>query len=484
MKTKRLIELVTPEDSLSPEIRNLAVTGLQYDSRKIKTGELFFAIEGFESDGHAYLPQAREKGAAAAVVQRLGRDVDLPQIKVADSREAMALAAYAWHREALEKLQLIAVTGTNGKTSVSFLIRGLLEAHGVSCGLSGTIAYWIGQKRIDAWNTTPEAIDLYAMLEEMLQQGNRAVVMEVSSHAMALKRVAGLAFDLALFTNLSRDHLDFHSDMNDYFRYKQALFHQLKADGRAVINRDDPWGEKLWNGCRAKKWGFGRHGEADARLVDARLSAGGIDMRIASAGKEFDVHSRLVGGFNVENINAALAAGLALGIPVETLQRAMAAQKAIPGRLESYSLKSGATALIDYAHTPDALEKALQAAREITDNRLWVVFGCGGDRDRGKRPLMARVAEEQADRIVVTDDNPRTEDPQRIIADIMAGFKDKGSVEVINDRKEAITHVVQSAREGDVLLIAGKGHENYQILGKEKVPFDEVAIIKEADTHA
>ncbi|HED10616.1 MAG TPA: UDP-N-acetylmuramyl-tripeptide synthetase, partial [Caldithrix abyssi] len=229
---------------------------------------------------------------------------------------------------------------------------------------------------------------------------------------------------------------------------------------------------------------FGRREDADVRLVRAELSARGIDMRIAVRGDEFDVHSMLVGGFNVENVNAALAAGVALGIPVGTLQRAMARQKAIPGRLESYPLKSGATALIDYAHTPDALEKALQAAREITRNRLWVVFGCGGDRDRGKRPLMARVAERQADLTVVTDDNPRTEDPRRIITDIMAGFEQKEKIEVIRDRKEAITHVVKNAVSGDVLLVAGKGHENYQIIGKEKVPFDEVAIIKEADLHA
>ena len=484
MKTKPISELVTPAEPLSAAVQKMTVTGLQYDSRKIKPGDLFFAIEGFESDGHRYLPQAGEKGAVAAVVQHVNPALDLPQIKVADSREAMALAAYAWHREALEKLQLIAVTGTNGKTSISFLIRGLLEAHGVSCGLSGTIAYWIGQKRIDAWNTTPEAIDLYAMLAGMQRQGNRAVVLEVSSHAMALKRVAGLKFDLALFTNLSRDHLDFHPDMEDYFHHKQALFQQLKPDGRAVINRDDRWGEKLWNGFSKEKWGFGRREDADVRLVRAELSARGIDMRIAVRGDEFDVHSMLVGGFNVENVNAALAAGVALGIPVGTLQRAMARQKAIPGRLESYPLKSGATALIDYAHTPDALEKALQAAREITRNRLWVVFGCGGDRDRGKRPLMARVAERQADLTVVTDDNPRTEDPRRIITDIMAGFEQKEKIEVIRDRKEAITHVVKNAVSGDVLLVAGKGHENYQIIGKEKVPFDEVAIIKEADLHA
>ncbi len=470
--------------SLPAELGEKRIRGLQYDSRKVQKDELFFAIEGFESDGHAFLPQARQKGAAAAVVRRKTAGVDLPQIVVPDSREAMALAARAWHRQELDKLQLIAVTGTNGKTSVSFLIRGLLEAHGISCGLSGTIAYWVGEKKIDAWNTTPEAIDLYAMLAEMYRHGNRAVVLEVSSHAMALKRVAGLSFDLALFTNLSRDHLDFHADMEDYFQKKRALFDRLKEGGRAVINRDDRWGEKLWNGFSKEKWGFGRREDADVRLVRAELSARGIDMRIAVRGDEFDVHSMLVGGFNVENVNAALAAGVALGIPVGTLQRAMARQKAIPGRLESYPLKSGATALIDYAHTPDALEKAMQAAREITRRHLWVVFGCGGDRDRGKRPLMARVAERQADHTVVTDDNPRTEDPRQIIDDIMAGFERAETVTVINDRKEAIRHALTQAAQGDVVLIAGKGHENYQIIGKEKVPFDEVAIIKESVSHA
>ncbi|RMH63129.1 MAG: UDP-N-acetylmuramoyl-L-alanyl-D-glutamate--2,6-diaminopimelate ligase [Calditrichaeota bacterium] len=481
---KKLKELLQDMPVVSAIDENPDIAGLQYDSRKVRPGDLFFAIRGFESDGHHYLARAAEKGAVAAVVLEPVARVSLPQIVVPDTREAMARAAYRMYQQSLDQLTLIGVTGTNGKTSVSFLIRAILEEQGHSCGLAGTIAYYVGKERIDAWNTTPEAIDLYAMMHRMHQAGNRAVVLEVSSHAMALKRLAGLRFDVTVFTNLSRDHLDFHPDMEDYFAQKSRLFEQRAADGVAVINTDDPYGARLAKQTAPPLLTFGRSDRTDVRILKENMNRDGMTITLSHEAREWTIRTALVGRFNVENIAAAVSVARALHIPIPVITRAMERFKSVPGRLERHPLKNGALALIDYAHTPDALEKALNTAREITTNRLAVVFGCGGDRDRGKRPQMARVAEKSADLVWVTDDNPRTENPRHIIKDIMNGFENPSAVQVIMDRKQAIRSAVRAMTSGDVLLIAGKGHENYQIIGREKRPFNEAAIIREADRDA
>jgi UDP-N-acetylmuramoyl-L-alanyl-D-glutamate--2,6-diaminopimelate ligase len=463
---------------LDPKFNSIEINKIQYDSRKVEIGDLFIAVKGFESDGHDYLEQVAKNGAAAAVVRQKDKQLKLPQVVVKDSRKMMGLLAYNYYAKYLDKIDLIGITGTNGKTTCSYLIRSVLEAGGISCGLAGTIEYIIGTKKINAWNTTPEAVDLYKMLAEMQQTGNKACVLEVSSHALALNRVAGLKFKTAIFTNLSRDHMDFHKDMDTYFQDKNKLFSQLAKDGFVITNVDDPYGAKIIGPHRITT---GTSNKADVYATDWKISRNGTELNIQLPEKKMQINSALVGDFNVYNQLTAVAAGLAMNISAEKIKQGLEQQKTVPGRLESYPLKNGALAVIDYAHTPDALEKALTTIRKITDNILIVVFGCGGDRDKGKRPLMGKVAQNLADHIIVTDDNPRTENSQKIIEDIVAGIEKKHKTEVIADRRQAIKHAIKKSKPGDVVLIAGKGHESYQIIGKVKHNFDEAAIIREAD---
>ncbi len=463
---------------LDPKFNSIQINNIQYDSRKIEKGDLFIAVKGFESDGHNYLDQVAKSGAVAAVVQQIDSQLELPQVVVKDSRKMMGLLAYNFYAKYLDKIDLIGITGTNGKTTCSYLIRSVLEAGGVSCGLAGTIEYIIGTKKIDAWNTTPEAIDLYKMLAGMQQAGNKACVLEVSSHALALNRVAGLKFKIAIFTNLSRDHMDFHRDMDTYFLDKNKLFSQLAEGGVVITNIDDPYGAKIFGPHRITT---GTSGKADIYAIDWKISRKGTELNLQLPEKKMQINSALVGDFNVYNLLTAVAAGLAMNISTEKIKQGLEQQQTVPGRLESYPLKNGALAVIDYAHTPDALEKALTTIRKITDNKLIVVFGCGGDRDKGKRPLMGKVAQKLADHVIVTDDNPRTENSQKIIEDIMAGIEKKDKTEIIANRGHAIKQAIKKSKQGDVLLIAGKGHESYQIIGKVKHNFDEAAIIRETD---
>lgn len=470
------------ETDVVPEtaIAGIPVTGLQYDSRKVTHGDLFIAIRGYVTDGHRFLQNACDNGAVALVVEEKNASLDVPQIVVDDSRYMMSLLAKNYYREQLGRIKLIGITGTNGKTTVSYLVRSIVEASGISCGLAGTIAYWIGREQIDAWNTTPEAIDLYAMLAKMQEAGNQMAVLEVSSHALALRRVHGLSFRVGLFTNLSRDHLDFHSSMDSYFAEKTKLFAQLDADGVAVVNFDDAYGRRIIENMTTPVLSYGLEDGADVVARDWSTSARGTRLNVYYKDEDFEIVSPLIGAFNVYNVLSAVAVALAYNIPREAIAYGVAHLKNVPGRLENYVLKNGATAVIDYAHTPDALEKALDVCRGLTNRQLHVVFGCGGDRDKGKRPLMAEVAARLADRVIITDDNPRTEDPLRIIRDIQAGLPaQKDHVEIIHNRAGAIRHALQNAEKGDVVLIAGKGHEKYQIIGTEKRPFDEVEIVKE-----
>ncbi len=464
--------------TILPELESVAINKIQYDSRKVGKGDLFVAVKGFETDGHQYLKQVAEQGAAMAVVQEKNENINLVQIVVKDTRKIMGLLAYNFYEKNLKQLDLIGITGTNGKTTCSYLIRAILEAANISCGLAGTIHYIVGSKKIDAWNTTPEAIDLYEMLAQMQQSGNKACVLEVSSHALALDRVESLKFKAAVFTNLSRDHMDFHKDMNSYFAAKSKLFSQLDEGAFVVTNLDDSYGAKVEG---KNKITFGTTEKADINARDWQVSREGTILNIRTPKGAVKVNSALVGDFNVYNLLSAVATGVALNISLEDIQIGLKRQKSIPGRLESYPLKNDALAIIDYAHTPDAMEKALGTVRKITDNKLIVVFGCGGDRDRGKRSQMGRVAQKWADLTIVTDDNPRTEDAGQIIADILTGMKTDSSMEIIADRREAIANAITRSEKGDVVLIAGKGHESYQIIGKVKYPFDEATIIREAD---
>lgn len=464
-------------------LKNKVFSALHYDSRKVTAGSLFIAVKGFASDGHDYLAKAMESGAAAAVVEERNPEIPLPQIVVKDSRKAMAVLAYHFYRESIDALLLAGITGTNGKTSTAFLLQSILNEAGKAAGLIGTIAYQVGGKKIPAWNTTPEAIDICTMLSEMAASGSRSAVLEVSSHALALNRADGLPFDVAVFTNLTRDHLDFHKTEEAYFEAKAHLFTLLKEKGAAVLNLDDAHGRRLAESLNGNIVTYGFDSVADVRIRNWSGSISGLQIELKIPGGELRFKSSLVGAFNVFNITAAAAAGIALGLDAESIRQGVEKLQAVPGRLQVYPLKHNINAVIDYAHTPDALEKALQSLREIAPGRLVVVFGAGGDRDSGKRPLMGKAAEANADVCIVTTDNPRTEDPETIIGDILQGMHAAGKRVVIVDRREAIAYAVQTAQAGDTILIAGKGHETYQDVNGVKYDFDEVAVLKEAAAH-
>ena len=471
------------EAEIPDTLKDSIVSGLFYDSRKVTPGSLFIAVRGFRSDGHDYLTAVEKAGAAAAVVEERNPLIALPQIIVPNSRKLMAKLACRFYREQIESLLLAGITGTNGKTSTAFLLQSVLNEAAKSAGLIGTIAYEVGRKKIPAWNTTPEAIDLCAMLNQMADRGSRSAVLEVSSHALALNRVDGLPFDVAVFTNLTRDHLDFHKTEQAYFEAKARLFGLLKKEGVAVLNLDDAHGRVLAESLNGKKLTYGFAQDAEVRVLNFKGTLSGLKVELQTSAGRLRLKSGLIGAFNVLNITAAVAAGFALGLEFDSIRRGIEKLEAVPGRLQVYPVKARVNAVIDYAHTPDALEKALLALREIAPGRLVVLFGAGGDRDSGKRPLMGKAAEENADVCIVTTDNPRTEDPEAIIADIVNGMSEKEKRIVVVDRREAIYYAVKTARPGDTILIAGKGHETYQDINGVKHDFDEVAILKEAAAH-
>ncbi len=466
------------------QVAQLPVHGIHFDSRKIEPGDLFVAVRGFKSDGHDFLRQAQQKGALAAVVETYHPEVTLSQIKVSDARRALALLSAELYRDSIDALKLVGVTGTNGKTSVAFLIRSMLEASGKRAGLMGTIAYYYGSKQAAAWNTTPEAADMARMLAEMVENGQQAVVLEVSSHALALQRVEGLRFDAAVFTNLTRDHLDFHKTEEAYFQAKAHLFDLLKANGKAVVNLDDAFGRRLSAVVQAKTVTYGFHPKADVQVESWQGDLSGTQVQLKIGSEFLTIRSKLIGAFNVANLTAAAAAGVALQLSFKAIAAGLEQVSFVPGRLQAYALGNDVTAVIDYAHTPDALEKALLALRPLTKERLLVLFGAGGDRDTGKRPLMGAVAEAEADLAIVTTDNPRTEQPEAIIEDILKGMKLPDKRLVITDRREAITKAVELAQPGDVVLIAGKGHETYQEINGVKHDFNEAELLRKAARHA
>ena len=454
---------------------DIEVTGLAYDSRQAGPGTLFFCVSGFERDGHDFAPEAVERGAVALVVERpLGLGV--PEVLVEDARAAMAPAAARFHGEPTSRLRVAGITGTNGKTTTAWLLRHLLESAGMRCGLLGTVTSVIGGDEQPVVRTTPEAIDLQATFAAMVAAGDAACAMEVSSHALELGRADGIHWAAAVFTNLSRDHLDFHGTMEEYFAAKRRLFEAGPA--AAIVNVDDEYGRRL----AAELEGvvtFAVEGEADWRALDVRSGLDGSRYRVRGPGGEAEVRSPLPGRFNVSNTLAALATAAALGVSLDEAVAALASFRAAPGRFEPVDEGQDFAVLVDYAHTPDSLENVLRAARDLTDGRVIVVFGAGGDRDRGKRPLMGEIAARLADVAVVTSDNPRSEDPEAIIGEILEGAGP--GVESLVDRREAIARAVGLASAGDVVVVAGKGHEQGQEFeGGRKLPFDDVAVVREA----
>jgi UDP-N-acetylmuramoyl-L-alanyl-D-glutamate--2,6-diaminopimelate ligase len=492
--------------SISPMPRSVEIVDLAYDSRDVRPGTLFFCVSGFRSDGHDFAEAALVAGAVALVVEReLGLGV--PELLVDSSRAAMGPLAARFYGEPSRELRVVGVTGTNGKTTTTHLVRALAQAGGERCGLLGTVESVVAGAHRPAARTTPEALDLQADFRAMLDGGERCCAMEVSSHALSLGRTDGVRFAAAVFTNLTQDHLDFHNTMEDYFQAKRLLFappavgtesatgvgaekpskrSPVVAPAVKIVNLDDPYGQRL-----AAEVGnavtFAIDTDADYRAYDLRVDLAGSNLRLRTPAGEHSLRLPLPGRFNVSNALAALAATHALGGDLEMLLAALERGVRVPGRLEPVEEGQDFAVLVDYAHTPDSLRNVLDTAREVGRGRVICVFGAGGDRDRGKRPLMGEIGARLADVLVVTSDNPRSEDPQAIVAEIMAGASEVSRpseappVMAEIDRRAAIARAVGLAESGDVLVIAGKGHEQGQeFAGGVKLPFDDVTVAREA----
>ncbi len=455
--------------------RDIEVTGLAYDTRAVMPGMVYFCVPGFTRDGHDYAPDAIRAGAAALVVQR-PLHLDAPEIVVDCVRQAMAVAAAAFHGDPSAELAVVGITGTNGKTTTGFLTRTLLEAAGMPCGLLGTVKRVIGGREHPVVRTTAEAIELQRDLRAMRAVGDLACAMEVSSHALELHRVDAVHFAAAVFTNLTQDHLDFHPTIEAYFDAKRRLFTEGHP-GASIVNADDPYGARLAAELEHPVT-FAVQRTATFRARNVETDIEGSRFEVDTPDGPIALSSPLRGRFNVYNALGALAVAHALGVDLQTAAKGLAGAAQVPGRLQPVDAGQEFAVLVDYAHTPDSLQHVLHAARELTSARLHVVFGCGGDRDRAKRPLMGAIASRLADRVIVTSDNPRSEDPEAIIDQILAG----SGREVLSlpDRRAAIAEAIAGAGRGDVVLIAGKGHEQGQELeGGRTIPFDDVIVARE-----
>jgi UDP-N-acetylmuramoyl-L-alanyl-D-glutamate--2,6-diaminopimelate ligase len=480
MKTKNLKEILDGvEFTEKITVRDCTINQLVYDSRKANPHSLFIAIKGFKADGHDFLNQIATQGVPAAIVEHRDSQVQIDQYPVKDSRLEMARIAVNFFSPELQKVKLVGITGTNGKTTTSFLIRAIMESAGIRSGLIGTISYQVAGQAIKAWNTTPESIDLCNMIYEMYSKNQRGCVLEVSSHALALKRVEYLKFSVGVFTNLTRDHLDFHTDMENYYAAKKHLFTLLSPKGQAVINSDDPYGKRLCQELSQNLIDYGFSDRARVYPLNWQNTLNGLQLTVRTPVGDLDINSPLIGKYNIENILAALAAGLAMNFDLKTIKSGIEMIKSVPGRLEIIKTAQGKAIVIDYAHTPDALEKSLLVLSQLAHNQLWVVFGCGGNRDKSKRPIMGSIAEKIADRVVVTSDNPRFESPQDIIDEILGGFSSRQNVYVEINRRAAIAYALENSKSGDTVLIAGKGHEDYQEIQGKKYPFDDRTIVSE-----
>ena len=469
------------------------VTAIAYDSRQVKPGAVFVALRGVNADGTRFATQAIANGAIAVVAETAApAGVTVPWIQVASARAALAEIAAAFYRHPSEELALVGITGTNGKTTTSYVLASIFEAAGIKCGRIGTIGYRVGERELDAARTTPEAPELQQMLRGMLAEGCGACVMEVSSHALALRRADSLRFAAGVFTNLTRDHLDFHGDMEAYFAAKRRLFELLAEGAIGVINVDDRRGADLVATAR-RPVTYAIDAAADVRPGPLTFTLDGLAFEIRTPRGTLHVRSALVGRPNAYNILAAAATAMALDLPFSAIETGIGRLENVPGRFQVVSdAADDVRVIVDYAHTDDALKNLLETARPLASGRVITVFGCGGDRDRTKRPLMGAVAARLSDLVIVTSDNPRSEDPERILEEIRRGIlmpadrmaprgQQKGTPSLaIVDRREAIEKAVRDARRGDLLLIAGKGHEKYQVIGDKTLPFDDVEVARAA----
>jgi len=452
---------------------SVVVKELAYDSRKVEPGTLFFCVVGEKVDGHEFGARAVEEGAVALVVERELTDLEVAQVVVPDSRAAMAPLAARFWEDPTARLQVVGVTGTNGKTTTAFLVREILQAADIYCGLLGTVKQIVGGVEKEVVRTTPEALELQKTFRQMLDGGDEACAMEVSSHALTLHRADAIHFEVAVFTNLTQDHLDFHADMEDYFLAKRKLFEA--GPEVAIVNVDDPYGRRL-----AKEFEcltFSAEGaEADYSASEIEFDASGASFSVGG----MRLRTGLPGHFNVANALGAFAVAEAMGVGSEIAVAGLARAARVPGRFEPIDEGQGFSVLVDYAHTPDSLENVLRAARRLTKGRLISVFGAGGDRDRDKRPKMGRAGAELSDLAVITSDNPRSEDPEAIVAEVAAGADGAAELEIVVDRREAIALALGCAKPGDTVVIAGKGHEQGQEFEDgRKIPFDDREVARE-----
>ncbi|MGI6225449.1 MAG: UDP-N-acetylmuramoyl-L-alanyl-D-glutamate--2,6-diaminopimelate ligase [Peptococcales bacterium] len=477
MKLETLVQDI-PKIAVA-RIIDIEISGIKYDSRLIKPGDLFVAIKGFKTDGHQYIKNALANGASAVVLEdEVYCSPDFPWVLVENARNALADLSVIFYNYPSQKIILVGVTGTNGKTTTTNLIAKIFEDQGHEVGLIGTIHNRIGKRIIPVERTTPESSDLQELLSEMVTEGVTCVVMEVSSHALDLARVRGCEFDITVFTNLTQDHLDYHKTMEDYYRAKAKLFTDLGLNSTkknrkvAVINGDNPWGQKLLAETTQKQISYGVDEDVDLKAEEIKITANGVSYCI----EREKVDLKLTGKFNVYNSLAALAVAKSQGYALEDAIKSLEDISSIAGRFELVQGGGDFAVIVDYAHTPDGLINILTTAEEFTKGRIITVFGCGGDRDRTKRPLMGKAAAEHSDYLIITSDNPRTENPEQIIEDILPGVNEiisKNKYQVVVERKEAIREALKMAQKDDIVIIAGKGHETYQEINGKKYPFDD-----------
>jgi UDP-N-acetylmuramoyl-L-alanyl-D-glutamate--2,6-diaminopimelate ligase len=476
----QLATLISSLDVIeSRGVMNLDIRDISYHSHLVKEGDLFVAITGVKHDGHHFIEESIAQGALAVVVEQIPPlSIDIPLIVVKDTRKALALISATFFSHPSRELTLVGITGTNGKTTTSYLIESIMNAAGKDVGVIGTINYRLRGEKRPALTTTPQSYDLQQLLREMVTAGISYAVMEVSSHALDQERVRGCHFDVGVFTNISPEHLDYHEDMDNYFAAKKRLFHEILPESDkapwAIINCDDPLLKALPQGLSSLKVMSYGMDQGDVRVLQRDLSLGGIRAILASPSGPLDIQTPLIGEYNLYNIMAATAVGIALGIPDEAIRQGIKDLSLVPGRMEQVG-NGNPWVLVDYAHKPEALEKSIKEVKRLATRKVFVVFGCGGDRDKTKRAPMGRIGVQWSDLAIITSDNPRTEDPLRIIAEIEKGAKEVSPPRylVIPDRKEAIKKAIALAGDQDCVLITGKGHEDYQIIGEQRRPFDD-----------
>ncbi|HMQ68006.1 MAG TPA: UDP-N-acetylmuramoyl-L-alanyl-D-glutamate--2,6-diaminopimelate ligase [Ignavibacteria bacterium] len=471
-------------------ISDFKVTGINYDSRKVYEGNIFFAIKGFREDGSKYIKDAVNSGAGLIFTDSENEfNFETPVIKVSSIRKLMATVSGIFYNDPSSKIRLVGITGTNGKTTTAYLTRYLFEEAGYRSGLIGTIGYQTGERNSESKLTTPDSVEMNMMLDEMVRSGMDFCVMEVSSIALVMDRIYGLKFDTGVFTNLTSEHIDFHKNMENYFDAKKILFDDLNKDSAAISNSDDDYGREILNDTGAKKFYYSVKTESDLRSFNEKLSLSGLEFDVKWNGRTYRLRSNLAGRFNIYNILASVSTALRYDIDMEQIQKSLTDFKEVDGRYNRIKLPNGAIAVIDYSHTSDSLKKAIETSREIVNEekrngKVITVFGCGGNRDKTKRPVMGGYAAELSDHVIITSDNPRSEEPMEIIREIITGIKKDKVYDIEVSREEAIKKAIEISNEGDIVLICGKGHETYQEVNGVRSHFDDKEMVNKYSVNA